>query len=1417
MKRSNLFLLLLVMAALCSTNAVFAQVKIGGQKASAPHPSAVLELADSARGFLMPRVKQEQMLAIKDPANGLTVYNTTDDKIYVYRESLKAWKEVIIAPLEDAGATAKDVDEWEYNSDSAWTYLRRANNHNDTIFYNKKTGRMVFSDKYHYGNSLGQPDFNVDWLGGKWVFKSTASMMTDSLRTTSYTASIVNEIDNASNTFNDFHSGLLIATTKNPKSTQVSSQIQGANISTIHAGQDTAYFVSGVDNTTSINGNGFAQEVWGVNNTIRINTNSHNDVGNLYGLRNNITRSAPATGRVTGNVYGYFANMGGLAGKVDGTMYGIFMGNVLNPGTRRNYSIYTNAGLNRFGDSVLISNTGATLPRAIFDINSTSAMVIPSGSTAQRPLTNVQGMMRYNNTTNSPEYNNGAGWLNFGGTGGEWVYNALNNRTELTRGLALGDSVFYASTNRHFIFSDRFRYTNSQGLDFDADQLGGKFVFKSTASQMTDSASTSPYTGSFIKEVDNASNTFNDFHSSMLIATTVNPKSTQVSSLVQGANISSIHAGQDTVYALAGLDNTATVNGNGYTEEVWGLNNSARISANSHNDVLNMYGLRNTITRSAAATGKITGNVYGYLGSMGGLAGKVDGTIYGIFVNSVLNPGTRRNYALYTNAGLNRFGDSVLISNTGAILPRAIFDINSTSAMVIPNGTTAQRPATNVQGMMRYNNTTNSPEYNDGAGWLGFGANTGEWLFNNINNRVELTRGMPLGDTVFYSGTNRNFIFSDRFRYTNSQGLDFNADQLGGKFVFKSTASKMIDSLSTFAYTGSVITEVDNGNNAFSDSHSGLLVATTVNPKATQTSSLIQGANISSIHAGQDTVYALSGIDNVATVNGNGYTEEVWGLNNAARISSNSRNDVLNMYGIRNTLSRTAAATGKIAGNAYGYFGTMAGLTGKVDGTMYGIFLNSVLNGTTRRNYALYTNAGLNRFGDSVLISNTGAILPRAIFDINSTSAMVIPNGTTAQRPATNVQGMIRYNNTTNTPEFNNGTAWLGFGAAGGEWAFNGANNRVELTKGMPLGDTVFYSATNRNFIFSDRFRYTNSQGLDFNADQLGGKFVFKSTVSKMTDSLSSFAYTSSIITEVDNNTVNPNNDFHSGLLIATTVNPKATQSSSLVQGANISSIHAGQDTVYALSGLDNVASVNGNGYTEEMWGINNTARITGTSTNNVLNMYGMRNTITRSAAATGRINGNVYGYFGSMAGLSGRVDGTMYGIFLNTVSNPGTRRNYGIYTNGGLNRFGDSVLITNTGAILPRAVVDINATSAMIVPTGATASRPAGVTGMVRYNSSNSTLETFNGTEWSGTIRNTQSIDIPNIAANGNVVMNVTVPGATIGSVVYVSPSAALPATVVIAWARVSAADNVQISFNNVSAPAVNPAAQNFFIRVIQ
>ena len=105
----------------------------------------------------------------------------------------------------------------------------------------------------------------------------------------------------------------------------------------------------------------------------------------------------------------------------------------------------------------------------------------------------------------------------------------------------------------------------------------------------------------------------------------------------------------------------------------------------------------------------------------------------------------------------------------------------------------------------------------------------------------------------------------------------------------------------------------------------------------------------------------------------------------------------------------------------------------------------------------------------------------------------------------------------------------------------------------------------------------------------------------------------------------------------------------------------------------------------------------------------------------------------------------------------------------------------------------------------------------MVRYNTTNQTVEAYSGTQWNGIVRGTNNIDIPNTLAGGGSTLSVTVTGATTGSAVSVSPTSSLPNGIVIAWARVSAVNTIEIRFENNSGVAVNPAAQNFNIRVIQ
>lgn len=67
--------------------ALVAQVKIGGAPVD-PHPSAVLELeGGNSRGLLLPRMRKIDMLAIPNPAEGLTVYLTDEQATYLRRST----------------------------------------------------------------------------------------------------------------------------------------------------------------------------------------------------------------------------------------------------------------------------------------------------------------------------------------------------------------------------------------------------------------------------------------------------------------------------------------------------------------------------------------------------------------------------------------------------------------------------------------------------------------------------------------------------------------------------------------------------------------------------------------------------------------------------------------------------------------------------------------------------------------------------------------------------------------------------------------------------------------------------------------------------------------------------------------------------------------------------------------------------------------------------------------------------------------------------------------------------------------------------------------------------------------------------------------------------------------------------------
>ncbi|MCK9422814.1 MAG: hypothetical protein M0Q38_09460 [Bacteroidales bacterium] len=75
----------------------YAQVGINSD-GSAPDNSAILDVKSTSRGFLPPRMTQEQIGEISAPADGLMVFCTTDGKIYVFVAADNKWKEILYGP-----------------------------------------------------------------------------------------------------------------------------------------------------------------------------------------------------------------------------------------------------------------------------------------------------------------------------------------------------------------------------------------------------------------------------------------------------------------------------------------------------------------------------------------------------------------------------------------------------------------------------------------------------------------------------------------------------------------------------------------------------------------------------------------------------------------------------------------------------------------------------------------------------------------------------------------------------------------------------------------------------------------------------------------------------------------------------------------------------------------------------------------------------------------------------------------------------------------------------------------------------------------------------------------------------------------------------------------------------------------------
>lgn len=74
---------------------IIAQVAINDD-GTEPDESAMLDVKSNNKGVLFPRLTQTEIALIANPANGLTVFNTDDNRFYFYDDGAGEWKEVAI-------------------------------------------------------------------------------------------------------------------------------------------------------------------------------------------------------------------------------------------------------------------------------------------------------------------------------------------------------------------------------------------------------------------------------------------------------------------------------------------------------------------------------------------------------------------------------------------------------------------------------------------------------------------------------------------------------------------------------------------------------------------------------------------------------------------------------------------------------------------------------------------------------------------------------------------------------------------------------------------------------------------------------------------------------------------------------------------------------------------------------------------------------------------------------------------------------------------------------------------------------------------------------------------------------------------------------------------------------------------------
>ena len=460
--------------------------------------------------------------------------------------------------------------------------------------------------------------------------------------------------------------------------------------------------------------------------------------------------------------------------------------------------------------------------------------------------------------------------------------------------------------------------------------------------------------------------------------------------------ISSVSASQPNVTSLGTLT-TLTVSG---TTNLQGTTNGATVNAT------NLYAT--TIGNTGAA---INGNLANFAA---------------VYAGTIGNTGAAHVGSTLTLSGVASIGGNLVVSSATA----APIGINNTTigALVIPTGGAAIGGNINVGTNMFVNSVA----------YVGTGSN-GSTLTNptiiakgagSTYTQVALINGTSTGSSDFiaygdnYPGPSNDHGWAD-VGFTGSAFSDPNYT------ITKSNDAYLFGSAVSGSGGGNLVIATDN-----TGSYNDIVIAA---------SGFYSNAEVARFHGNVSTSGNLSIKYTTASTSSTSGALQVTGgvgvggnIYSGANIVATTATVAPSAY--HSSINPSSGTDVNINPNANGNFVVNAG----------GVVANVIIQGNTTSGGTygnlLTTNGYTGQVGIKVA---PNAMIANASLIVNSTDSILVPVGSTAQRPSSNTAGMIRYNNQTSQMEFANGSAWTSFTGAYttiSEDTFTGTGSQTAFT-----------------------------------------------------------------------------------------------------------------------------------------------------------------------------------------------------------------------------------------------------------------------------------------------------------------------------------------------------------------------------------